>query len=58
MGFKVFGLNGWKKLRGYRGKLKYKPYFFFNITSDLTQKITCHYPDLAFHLFAVYEVPK
>ncbi|MDI6603122.1 MAG: class I SAM-dependent methyltransferase [Patescibacteria group bacterium] len=53
LGFKIFGVNGWKRLRGYRGKIKYKPILFWRIISDLTQKITYRFPNLAFQLFAI-----
>ena len=42
LGFKVFGINGWKKLRGYRGSIKYKPTLLWNVISNLTKKITYH----------------
>lgn len=53
LGFKVYGVNGWKKLRGYRALVKYKLTLLWRIISDLTQKITYRYPELAFQLFAV-----
>jgi len=56
LGFKIYGINGWKKLRGYRGGVKYKPTFLWTIISDLTQKITYHFPNLAFQLFAVKKI--
>jgi len=56
LGFKVFGINGWKKLRGYKASIKYKPSFLWERISDLTQKITYYYPKLAFQLFAVKEI--
>ena len=58
LGFKVFGMNGQKKLKGYRGSVKYKPTFLWTRISDLTQKITYHFPNLAFQLFAVKEIHK
>jgi len=54
--FRVFGLNGWKRLRGYKGSVKYKPTFLWARISDLTQKITYHYPRLAFQLFAIKKI--
>lgn len=58
LGFKVYGINGWKKLRGYKGEMTYKPAFLWAIISDLTQKITYHFPNLAFQLFAVKHIEK
>jgi len=56
LGFKIHGMNGWKKLRGYKGAVKYKPGFLWRRFSDLTQKITYHYPKLAFQLIAVKKI--
>jgi hypothetical protein len=53
LGFKVRGIEGWKRLRGYQGVVKYKPAFVWGRISDLTQKITYYYPSLAFRLLAV-----
>jgi len=46
LGLKVYGINGWKKLRGYKGSVKYKPTLLWNIILNLTQKITYRYPKL------------
>lgn len=56
LGFKVFGINGWKTLRGYRAELRFKPELIWQIISDLTQEITYYYPKFAFQLFCVMEV--
>ncbi len=56
LGFKVHGMNGWKKLRGYKGLVKYKPDYLWNKILHLTQLITYHYPNLAFQLFAIKEL--
>ena len=56
LGFRVYGINGWRKLRGYKGSVKCKPYFLWNRISDLTQKITYWYPKLAFQLFAIKKI--
>ncbi len=53
LGFKVFGINGWKKLRKEKGLIKHRPIFLWNLLSGLTQKVTYYYPKLAFQLFAV-----
>jgi len=58
LGFKVYGMDGWKKLRGYKGSLKYKPALLWEGISCLTQIITYHYPKLAFQLFAVKQIGK
>jgi len=56
LGFKIFGINGWKKLRGYKASIKYKPTLLWRIISDLTQKIVYYFPKLAFQLLAVKEI--
>ena len=58
LGFKVIGLNGWKRLRGERSLIKYRPVRFWQIISDLTQKITYHCPEFAFQLFAIKKLKK
>jgi hypothetical protein len=56
LGFEVHGMNGWKKLRGYRGQTKYAPHFLWGRLSDLSQKVTYYYPKLAFQLLAVKQI--
>ena len=56
LGFKVYGLGGWKKLRGYKGFIKYRPASFWGFISGLTQKVTSRYPKFAFRLFAVKDI--
>ena len=55
-GFKVFGINGWKRLRGYKGSIKYEPGFLWRRISDLTQKITYYHPAQAFQLLAIKQI--
>jgi hypothetical protein len=56
LGFKVIGSRGWKRLRGYKGSLKYSPAFFWARISDITQKLAYYYPRIAFQLFAVKQI--
>ena len=58
LGFKVYGMNGWEKLRGYKGLFKYKPDKLWIVISDLTQKITYYLPQFAFQFFAVKQIDK
>ena len=53
LGYEVYGIDGWKKLRGYKGSIKYRPNLFWAIISDITQKVVYRYPKLAFRLLAV-----
>jgi hypothetical protein len=50
--YKVHGINGWKRLRGDKGYIIYKPTLLWGIISALTQKVTYYYPKLAFQLMA------
>jgi hypothetical protein len=56
LGYKVYGINGWKRLRGYHGSAKYAPVFLWARISDLTQKVTRRWPSQAFQLLAVKEI--
>jgi len=56
LGFRVKGISGWKKLRGYKGSIRYEPNFFWKIISDLTRLIVYYCPKLAFQLFCVKEI--
>jgi len=38
LGFKVYGINGWRKLRGYKSLIKYRPRLLWHLISELTQK--------------------
>lgn len=53
MGFKVYGMNGWRRLKGYKGAIKYRPQFLWLRISDISQWIAYYYPKMAFQLFAV-----
>jgi SAM-dependent methyltransferase len=52
-GFKVYGMNGWRRLRGYKSAIKYRPQFLWLIISGISQWIAYYYPRMAFQLFAV-----
>ena len=56
LGYTVCGINGWKRLRGYKGSPKYAPIFLWARISDLTQKITYRCPTRAFQLLAVKRI--
>ena len=55
-GFKVFGMNGPKNLRGHKGRIKYKPAALWLIISELAQKAIYYYPGSAFHLYAIKNI--
>ncbi len=56
LGFKTYGINGFKKLRDSGGSIKYRPKFLWCRISDLTQKIAYYYPKIAFQILAVKEI--
>ena len=56
MGFKVHGIHGLKFLRKEMAGIRFKPEFFWKIISDITQRITYHFPELAFQLLAIKEL--
>lgn len=56
LGFKVYGMKGWRQLKGHRGKIKYRPLVVWEKISHLSQAITYYFPKLAFQLFAVKEL--
>lgn len=53
LGFEVYGISGLKYLRGYHGGVRFKPFGFWRVIADLTQKITYHHPEYAFEFFCV-----
>lgn len=53
LGFKVYGVRGWRRLRGYKAEMKFKPKLIWIIISDLTQKVIYRFPKYAFQLFCV-----
>lgn len=56
LGFRVRGSAGWKKLRGGKFELKYRPAFLWKRIADLTQVVVYLYPKLAYQLMAVKRV--
>jgi SAM-dependent methyltransferase len=56
MGFKVYGMNGWRRLRGYKETIKYRPHLLWGRISDISQWIAYYYPKMAFQLFAVKKI--
>jgi len=56
MGFRVYGVNGWKMLRKEQAELKFKPRVFWQVISEATQKIVCFCPEYAFQLLCIKEL--
>lgn len=51
--YKIIGINGLRILREGQANIRFKPKFFWRIVSDISQKITYYYPNIAFQIFAV-----
>jgi len=54
-GFRVYGINGWKFLRGFRARIRFYPKILWEIISNLTQIFTYKHPESAFQLFCTKE---
>ena len=55
-GFKVLGMDGYKKLRGYKGGVRFKPVLFWLALSELSQEVAYYFPKLAFHLYVIKRI--
>jgi predicted TPR repeat methyltransferase len=53
LGFHVNGINGIKFLRKNRARFRFRPIRLFTELSVISQKITYHFPDIAFQLLGV-----
>jgi ubiquinone/menaquinone biosynthesis C-methylase UbiE len=54
--FKVYGINGWKFLRGFRARIRFHPKLLWEIISNLTQRFTYKHPEYAFQLFCTKDI--
>lgn len=52
-GYNVYGIRGFKFIRGEFAAIKYKPWYVWLYLSYLSEFITIHFPQLAFELMAV-----
>lgn len=57
-GYRVVGFNGWKKLRGEKSDIRYKPIFLWERVSDLTQLFVYYFPKHAFQFYAIKRIEK
>lgn len=53
--YRIYGLRGWRKLRGEHAEIKWKPWFFWGFCSFLSEYLLYYFPHLSFDLFAVKE---
>jgi SAM-dependent methyltransferase len=53
IGFRIHGMNGWRRLRGHKSSIKYRPQLLWLTISNITQWIVYYYPKMANQLLAV-----
>ncbi len=58
LGYKVYGLRGFKYLRGEYATIKHKPWFFWGAIALFSEPLLYFFPSLSYHLFAVKDVDK
>jgi len=56
LGFRVRGVNGWRVLRDYDGEIRFGPELFWQLVSDLSQKLLYFCPKYTFELFCAKEL--
>lgn len=56
LGYRVWGVNGWKPLRGERARVRWTPRWFWTRVSWLTQSFVRQRPHQAFQLYCVKEL--
>jgi SAM-dependent methyltransferase len=56
LGYRVYGFNGLKFIKGEEGKIKYHPYWMWRLISDISQKFVYFFPRLAFQLLAIKDI--
>jgi SAM-dependent methyltransferase len=55
LGFAVSGVYGWRRLRGEKGAVRFRPPALWRLAAGVTQLATSRLPVHAFHLFALLE---
>ncbi len=58
IGFQVYGINGFKFLKGELGNIKFKPYAFWRRVSTISNLLVKNIPQLAFELLCIKELKK
>jgi hypothetical protein len=53
LGFRVIGINGWKPLRTEMAAIRYRPWFFWRIISDISQLFVRNRPEKAFQILCI-----
>ena len=54
--YKVIGINGHKSLRSEQAKIKYTPFKFWKVISDITQGLVKNKPEKAFQILCVKRI--
>ncbi|MBT9151216.1 MAG: hypothetical protein DDT40_01404 [candidate division WS2 bacterium] len=54
-GFRIHGVSGWRILKRDKGQPRLKPVIFWQVISDITQKVTYFHPQHAFELLCIWE---
>lgn len=57
-GYKVKGVNGYKRLRKSKGEIKYRPKIIWTIVSDISQWIVKNHPKKAFQIICTKRIEK
>lgn len=57
-GYRVYGVNGLRALRGTHARARWQPEFFWTAVSNLTEPFVRNKPDSAYQLLAVKEVAR
>jgi len=52
-GYKVIGINSWKPLRGEYARLRFRPSYFWQIISDITQLFVRNKTEKAFQILCI-----
>jgi len=56
LGYRVYGIEGFKPIRGEMAQIKFKPTWFWLTLSLITQPFVYKIPDFAFRLFCVKDI--
>lgn len=57
-GYNVFGMRGFRFIRGEYATIKYKPWFLWGLISTLSQFVVFKFPQISYQLLAVKYLPK
>lgn len=58
MGYRVTGVNGWRRLRGERGQIRMRPEWIWRTLSLASRQLTKSRPEHAFQMLCVKEISR